>query len=620
MATTKIGAISFGVQMNTARLQRDAKRSTRIISNFSKSGSRLLKVFGATAAAGTVAAALRSATRGHEALNKSMRRSLAVMGDVSDTMSNRMRQAAIDMSRTTTASADQVAEAYFFLASAGLNAEQALSALPTVTKFASAGNFDLATATDLLTDAQSALGLSVKDTAENMRNMTRVSDVLIKANTVANATAQQFSEALTNKAGAALRLLGKEVEEGVAVLSVFADQGVKGTEAGTALSVVLRDLQTKAINFKKEFAQAGVAVFDTGGEMRKVSSIVEDLEGKLIGLSDRSKKKFLLDLGFSDKSVAFIQALIGTSSQIASRESQLLKGAGMTDTVAGKMFTPLEKATSELRASITQLGDALSPLIAGFATLTRHIAGMAEATFGPADISKNGKIRKHKESAGSEAIRAMRLAGDAVFRKGGMGRTRAALGVGPGAKVSPQKSKFDKYSQARSATQGWGSGQLGLGGMSSVAGFLGSDVKRTSAMGKQAGKKLGSIFDAARNFAGEQKANIASRAAAFSSGRKALGGVVPGLIGKAQAAMERGKMGVWSAQLKRAQTQVDPGQGGSGLAFAEAGSAESFRQRARIKKQSEETKLAKKRTQDLEKMREIMEKNPIVLAVAGLMK
>ena len=60
-----------------------------------------------------------------------------------------------------------------------------------------------------------------------MAQMSRVSDVLVRANTLANATVQQFSTALTSKAGAALKSFNKDVEEGVAVLAAMADQGIK---------------------------------------------------------------------------------------------------------------------------------------------------------------------------------------------------------------------------------------------------------------------------------------------------------------------------------------------------------------------------------------------------------
>jgi TP901 family phage tail tape measure protein len=270
--------------------------------------------------------------------NKAMTRSTAIMGDLSESMQKDMRKAAIDVSKVTSASAKEAAEAYFFLASAGLDAAQSVAALPKVAKFAQAGAFDLARATDLLTDAQSALGLSSKDTATSMRNMQRVSDVLVKANTLANATVEQFSESLTNKAGAALRLLGKDIEEGAAVLAVYADQGLKGAAAGEALNISMRDLQKAAILNKESFKKARVEVFDSAGEMKNMADIVGDLEGLLSGMSDEGKKATLMQLGFTEKSINATMALLGTSGAIREYEKGLRAAAGTTDEVAKKQL------------------------------------------------------------------------------------------------------------------------------------------------------------------------------------------------------------------------------------------------------------------------------------------
>jgi len=270
--------------------------------------------------------------------NKAMTRSTAIMGDLSESMEKEMKKAAIDVSKVTSASAKEAAEAYFFLASAGLDAAQSVAALPKVAKFAQAGAFDLARATDLLTDAQSALGLSSKDTATSMRNMQRVSDVLVKANTLANATVEQFSESLTNKAGAALRLLGKDIEEGAAVLAVYADQGLKGAAAGEALNISMRDLQKAAINNKTAFKKARVEVFDSNGEMKNMAEIVGDLEGLLMGMSDEGKKATLMQLGFTEKSINATMALLGTSDAIREYEKGLRDAAGTTDEVAKKQL------------------------------------------------------------------------------------------------------------------------------------------------------------------------------------------------------------------------------------------------------------------------------------------
>ena len=191
-----------------------------------------------------------------------MTRSTAIMGDLSDEMRKKLSDTAREIGTSTKFSATEAAEAYEFLASAGYDAERSIAALPKVAAFAQAANADLARATTLLADAQSALGLASQDATENMENMARVSDVLVLANTLANATTEQFSEALTNKAAAALRLVNKDIEEGVAVLAALADQGVKGAAAGEQLNIVMRDLQKAAINNKDAFADANITVFD----------------------------------------------------------------------------------------------------------------------------------------------------------------------------------------------------------------------------------------------------------------------------------------------------------------------------------------------------------------------
>ncbi|KKL63122.1 hypothetical protein LCGC14_2178230, partial [marine sediment metagenome] len=206
-----------------------------------------------------------------------MVQSIAIMGDVSDAMRHKMEEAAKDVARTTTFSAKKAAESYFFLASAGLDAKQSIAALPQVAIFAQAGMFNMATATDLATDAQSALGLTVDDAQQNLINLTRVTDVLVKANTLANASVIQFSESLTREAGAALKVFKIDIEEGVAVLAAFADQGVKAQLSGTGLARILRLLTAAATKHKDELAGLNVEVFDSTGKIRNLADVIFDM-------------------------------------------------------------------------------------------------------------------------------------------------------------------------------------------------------------------------------------------------------------------------------------------------------------------------------------------------------
>jgi TP901 family phage tail tape measure protein len=295
-------------------------------------------------------------------------KSTAIMGDLSDEMRKKMSDTARIIAKETTFSADQAAEAYFFLASAGLDAASSVAALPQVAQFAQAGMFDLALATDLLTDAQSALGMVIKDDAvANLKEMTRLSDVLVKANTLANASVEQFSTALTTKAGAALKALGKDVTEGVAVLAAFADQGIKGEIAGTQLSIVLRDLTTKAIQNKSAFKAMGVEVFDNNGKMNNLGDIIGNLEDALAGMSDETQKATLLQMGFSDKSLSSLQALMGTSDAIKQYEEDLRSASGFTSDVAGKQLETFNAQLALLGSAFEdvalEVGEELTPYL-----------------------------------------------------------------------------------------------------------------------------------------------------------------------------------------------------------------------------------------------------------------
>ena len=336
----------------------DASKLEQALGRAGKAGGKLGKALkigvgaGAAAATGAVAGSIKI----YADFDDKLQKSVAIMGDVSDAMRVDMSNAAREVGKTTKFSAKDAAESYFFLASAGLDAKQSIAALPQVAAFAQAGNFDMARATDLLTDAQSALGLTSKDTKKNLENMARVSDVLVKANTLANASVEQFSESLTNKAGAALKVLGKGTVEGVAVLAVFADQGLKGAAAGEALDIVLRDLQVSSLKNTKEFKALGISVFDSKGEMRNTGKIIGQLEGALDGMSDKQVRATLSTLGFQDQSISNIQTLLGSSKAIGRYEKQLRKAGGTTKDVADKQLKSFSGQLALLKGKVADVG------------------------------------------------------------------------------------------------------------------------------------------------------------------------------------------------------------------------------------------------------------------------
>jgi len=338
-----------------------------------KSAEDSLKKFGR--AAGTAAAAATAAVAGiatasvrefgkfDSALNKS----ISIMGDVSDTLQDDMAKTAREVAKSTTFSAEEAAEAYFFLASAGLDAEQQIAAMPQVAKFAQAGMFDMARATDLATDAQSALGLASDDTEENLENLTRVTDVFVKANTLANTSVEQLASAMTTKAGNALKTVGKDIEEGSAALAVFADQGIKGERAGTLLTNTLFGLTENAQKNAGAFESLGIEVFDADGAMRNMADIADDVTNAFDGMSEEQKLAEISALGFTKQTREGVLALAGNGEALREYESALNSAGGTAEEVANNQLQTMEAQFQLLQSEIAdvgiEIGSELAPVL-----------------------------------------------------------------------------------------------------------------------------------------------------------------------------------------------------------------------------------------------------------------
>lgn len=351
-------AINYPVAFNVDKS--GLKKGVGALKNFGKQAARIGAAAGA-AIGGAAIFSVKQFTDFDSALNKS----ISIMGDVSDTLKNEMGEAAKEVAKQTSFSASEAAEAYFFLASAGLDAEQQISAMPQVAAFAQAGMFDMATATDLATDAQSALGLASDDNETNLANLTRVTDVFVKANTLANTSVEQLAAAMTSKAGNALKTVGKDIEEGSAALAVFADQGIKGERAGTLLTNTIFGLTEKAQKNKGAFEELGIQVFDSEGKMRNFSDISGDVTTAFSGMTEEAKLAAIDQLGFNKQAREGILALEGNSEKLAEYETSLRDAGGTAqevaenqmDTFAGKM----DKLKSNVEVAGIEVGEVLVP-------------------------------------------------------------------------------------------------------------------------------------------------------------------------------------------------------------------------------------------------------------------
>lgn len=334
-----------------------------------------------------------------------MTRSLAIMGDVSTQMRQDMTSLAQDLSTQSTFAARELGEAYFYLASAGYTAQQSLRALPIVTRFGQAGTFNLSRATELLGDAQVALGMKVADAGENMKNMTRISDVLVGANTLATQTTEQFALGLA-RSGASLRQFGVDLNEGVALLAIYAANTMKAETGGEALGRLLRLLVPAANENAEAYKKLGIRVFDSAGNLNLMADIIKDMEKALEGMSVKQRSATLEQLGFQKRMQQVILPLLGASGVIKEYTERTKNLGGIAKEVADKQLTAFGAKFKILanRADVAaqRLGKILTP----------HVLALADSMVGKLEELTNwfGSLsEKERESVVQTALLAAAL-------------------------------------------------------------------------------------------------------------------------------------------------------------------------------------------------------------------
>lgn len=282
--------------------------------------------------------------------DSALQKSVSIMQNVSAVERDQMGDAARELAKVTTFSAKEAASAFYNLGTSGLAVNESLEALPVVAKFAMAANLDLTTATTLLSQSQAALGLRIRDSPiANMREMIHVADLLVAADQRVAGSAKQFAEALINKSAAALNLLHKSAEEGVAILAALAEKGIVGAKAGDFLYRALRDIQTKAVENADVFKKLGIQVYDVHGKMLPMATILQNMQSHFTGLSDRVARSDLNLLKFTERSASVIQILIDTGKRVQGLTGDFSSVGGTVQKVSDAQLSSFEARLTVLR-------------------------------------------------------------------------------------------------------------------------------------------------------------------------------------------------------------------------------------------------------------------------------
>lgn len=292
--------------------------------------------------------------------DSSMSQVAATMGVTTDEVQN-LRDYAKQMGETTAFSAKDSADALNYMALAGYDAETSMRVLPTVLNLAAAGNMDLARASDMVTDAQSALGLSLDETEVMI-------DQIAKTSSKTNTSVEQLGDAFLTVGGTAKNLKGG-TQELAQMLGILADNGVKGSEGGTALRNVILSLSAPTDKAADAIKDLGIQVFDAEGNMRSMPDIMNDMNAAMDGMSQEKRTNVLNDI-FNKVDLKSVNALLGTS---ASRFDEV---AGAIDNAAGSAEQMASTQLDNLAGDVTLLesategfyiavSDALNPALRG---------------------------------------------------------------------------------------------------------------------------------------------------------------------------------------------------------------------------------------------------------------
>lgn len=276
----------------------------------------------------------------------SMSKVSALSGATGDDLAT-LEAKARELGASTTFSASQAADALGYMALAGWDTEQMLAGVGSVLTLAQAGEMELAAASDLVTDYLSAFNMEASETA-------RMVDVLAYAQANANTTVEGLGMAFKNCAANA-NAAGMDVETTSAAISMMANQGLKGSEAGTALNAVLRDMTAKMEDGAIAIGEQSVAVMDAEGNYRDFTDILADVQAATNGMGDAEKAAALQSTFTADSIKGLNLMLNAGADEMVGFRDELYGCAGAAEETAATMTDNLGGDLAAMNSAFEEL-------------------------------------------------------------------------------------------------------------------------------------------------------------------------------------------------------------------------------------------------------------------------
>ena len=258
-----------------------------------------------------------------------------------------MEDTARQYGATTVFSASEAAEALKYMSLAGWDAQQSTDALGGVLNLAAASSMGLGEASDMVTDYLSAFGMEANKS-------TYFADMLAYAQSNSNTTAAQLGEAYKNSA-ANMHAAGQDVETTTSLLEAMANQGRKGSEAGTTLGAMMRDITAKMDDGAIKIGETSIAVQDASGNFRDMTDILTEVGEATEGMGSAQRAAALSSV-FTDDSIKGVNMVLAEGmDKVAGYEEALRNATGASEDMAETMNDNLSGDMANMNSAYEEM-------------------------------------------------------------------------------------------------------------------------------------------------------------------------------------------------------------------------------------------------------------------------
>lgn len=310
-------------------------------------GVTVLKTAFATVTAGIAAGATAAATVG-SSFEAAMSKVSAISGSTGKDLQD-LSDKAKEMGAKTKFSASESAEALQYMAMAGWDTESMLSGIDGIMNLAAADGLDLATTSDIVTDALTAFGLKASDSSH-------FADVLAKASSSANTNVSMLGESFKYVAPLA-GTMGYSVEDVSLALGLMANASVKGSMAGTSLKTALSNLASPTDKMAEVMTEYGISISDAQGNALPLIDVLKQLREKFGGLSETEQTAAASTL-FGKEAMSGMLAIINASDSDFKKLTENINNAdGAAQSMADTMQDNLQGQITILKSALEGLGN-----------------------------------------------------------------------------------------------------------------------------------------------------------------------------------------------------------------------------------------------------------------------